>query len=255
MKQSLVLIAEDDELSYKMLTIILAKQGYSFIHATNGKEALDAYLRERPDLVLLDIQMPDMDGIEACKLMRNQEPAGSHTPILAITASPGRYYDPKLKQGLFDEFIAKPYEVKALTEIISNHLQASKVDSNPTPSTSATPSALDVEGALVQVGNDMEVFKEIFSEFLQSLPGRMEQMRANMEKRNMESLARLAHNLKGISANLGANMLSTLSASLEDESDAAHVEAAAEILKKIEEHEEILSQEFHSLREKYPTAR
>jgi DNA-binding response OmpR family regulator len=114
-----VLIVDDDAPSRLVLSIVCDSRGHTVIEAASGADALDAVTRIRPDLILLDVSLPDMSGLEVCTRVRA---AGVKTPILMLSG----HADPAdVARGLrlgADEYISKPYELRELLERIDAHL-------------------------------------------------------------------------------------------------------------------------------------
>lgn len=110
-----ILIAEDDPKSRKLLRDILAVKGYSVLEATNGSEAVELAVRNTPDLILLDLQMPVMDGLEAVKILKTNATTAS-IPVLALTsyAMPGD--EQTIREAGCDFYITKPIDVPMFLE-------------------------------------------------------------------------------------------------------------------------------------------
>ncbi len=117
-----VLLVEDNYMNKVLVTEILTLNGYEIVEAKSGIEAIKLIASERPDVVLMDLHLPEMDGITATRIIKADESVKS-IPILALTAaaSKGEEYD-LLNKG-FDGYIGKPIEVKKLLETISNSLK------------------------------------------------------------------------------------------------------------------------------------
>ncbi len=115
-----VLIAEDYADVRVMTKFMVERCGYAVIEARDGYEALEAVKQKRPDIILMDLAMPVMDGITSAELIREQE-HGSHVPIIAITAY-GNDYQQQLQQIRFEQVIDKPVELDTLRQILARHL-------------------------------------------------------------------------------------------------------------------------------------
>ena len=245
-----ILVAEDDPLSQEMLKIILSKEGYEVVCVSNGLEALDAVETQKPDLVLMDLQMPVLDGIDTCKRLRIRKNGSERLPIIALTASPSQSNRIKYGEMLFNEILPKPFERKQILEVIASYLtkdgQGQTKHQPTSPEVDKTP-LLDWVSAASQFGDDVDAFKDLFNEFLQTLPDRLEQMRQDLQEKNMGELSTKAHNLKGISANFGALALSKLSAQLDKESENGQTLAAEATLQKVSANVETLIKYSRSL--------
>jgi|SRR5215472_7519190 len=115
----LIVVADDNEANRELISVILQRQGYEVLEANNGREALEFVQLRQPDLILLDIHMPEMDGYEALRVIRESQ-RGRNVPIVALTASAmaGDAED-ALAQG-FDAYLAKPYEISAAVVLVRN---------------------------------------------------------------------------------------------------------------------------------------
>ena len=113
-----ILVVDDDALGRRLMHLILTKEGHRVDVAANGLEALEAVKQNQFDIVFMDLQMPDMDGIEASRQIRAWEKGDSHTFIVALTAS----YLPEIGQDLFeagmDNYISKPLEVAQVQRLL-----------------------------------------------------------------------------------------------------------------------------------------
>jgi CheY-like chemotaxis protein len=113
----LVLLVEDSVVNQKLLGVMLEREGFGFVLANNGVDAVELFRHREFDLVLMDIQMPKMDGLEATRQIRQHEiGSGTHTPIIAVTAGMDRASC--LNAGM-DEYIKKPVRVDILHDILS----------------------------------------------------------------------------------------------------------------------------------------
>lgn len=114
-----ILVVDDDDLNRQMMQVLLGREGYQVDLATNGLEALDAVKYHQYNMVLMDLQMPIMDGVEASRRIREWERGGSRTFIVALTAS----YVPKeghiLYEAGIDNYISKPFEVAHLHRMLN----------------------------------------------------------------------------------------------------------------------------------------
>ncbi|MEW6593904.1 MAG: response regulator [Thermodesulfobacteriota bacterium] len=123
-----ILVVEDNPVNQKLLSLMLQQFGYSSVIAGNGKTGLDEYLNGRFDLILMDIQMPVMDGFEATAAIRAREnETGGHVPIIAVTAHVMPGYREKCLENGMDNYLAKPFKMQELKDIIAETLQQANV--------------------------------------------------------------------------------------------------------------------------------
>ena len=118
---SVILIVEDNEKNMKLVRDILQHQGHATLEAATGGEGVRLALAERPDLILMDIQLPDIDGIAALREIR-KVPALDATPVLAVSASVMPDEQHKIVTSGFDAFITKPINLKQFRETVQQFL-------------------------------------------------------------------------------------------------------------------------------------
>ena len=116
-----ILIVEDNPLHMRLLEMTLRDKNYTLLKATDGEEALDIAARERPDLIIMDIHLPEMNGFEATKNLR-ENPAFSHTPIIAITAYAMKGDRDRVIESGCDAYLTKPINTRELPKVIAEML-------------------------------------------------------------------------------------------------------------------------------------
>ena len=122
---SVVLIVEDNDKNMKLVRDVLQFKGYQTLEATSGREGVRMAIELRPDLVLMDIQLPDMDGVSALAEIR-AHPNGEKIPVFAVTASVMPHDQQRIEASGFDAFISKPISVKSFVETVGRFVAARK---------------------------------------------------------------------------------------------------------------------------------
>lgn len=122
-----VLLVEDNHMNKILVREILTLNGYEIVEAKSGTEALVKVSTDRPDLILMDLHLPEMDGITATRIIKSDEKNRS-IPVLALTASAMKGEEDKILNKGFDGYVAKPIEVKKLLEAIAESLSNRKGD-------------------------------------------------------------------------------------------------------------------------------
>ncbi len=123
-----VLLVEDNYMNKVLVREILTLNGYEIIEANSGTEGLKMLALERPDIVLMDLHLPEMDGITATRIIKSDE-RNKRIPVLALTASAMRGEEHKILDKGFDGYVAKPIDVKKLLETINDSVREKLEDS------------------------------------------------------------------------------------------------------------------------------
>jgi two-component system cell cycle response regulator DivK len=118
-----VLIVEDNELNMKLFNDLLEAQGYATLQTKDGREALKLAREHRPDLVLMDIELPEVSGLEVTKWIKEDEDL-RHIPVIAVTAFAMKGDDEKIRQGGCEAYIAKPISVSEFLETVQSFIDA-----------------------------------------------------------------------------------------------------------------------------------
>lgn len=124
-----ILIVEDNPLHTRLLEMTLRSNNYTLLKATSGEEALDIAMREQPDLILMDLNLPKMTGFEVTKTLR-ENPTFSHTPIIAITAYAMRGDRERVIESGCDAYLTKPIDTRELPKVIAEMLLQRPKSSN-----------------------------------------------------------------------------------------------------------------------------
>ena len=186
-----VLVAEDNPVNQTLARKLLTRAGCQLVIANDGEEAVRAYRSQTFDIVLMDLQMPTMDGFQATAAIRHIERnTDRRTPILAVTAYAMKADEERCRQAGMDGFITKPIDVKNLLAAISSHRRP--------PTEARVPTA-----SLPPVLADDDFSQQLFELFLSTLPEQLEQFEAELAAREVDALARTVHSLKGSLISLG----------------------------------------------------
>jgi two-component system, sensor histidine kinase and response regulator len=206
-----ILVAEDNAVNRLLARKLLEKHGNSVIVVENGRQAIEAIARERPDLALIDVQMPVMDGLEAIRIVRvSEQSSGLHLPMIALTAHAMKGDRERCLDAGADEYLTKPIrasELFAALDRINNLADRAKsslpIVHTAAPSASSLPAVLDLAGALSRIGNK-ETLEELARLFTSESPKLMQEIRQSLAGADALALERSAHSLQGSLASLGA---------------------------------------------------
>jgi len=201
-----LLLVEDNVVNQRLALRMLKKQGYTVVVANNGEEALAALAREPFALVLMDVQMPVMDGLTATGAIRRQEQrAGGHIPIVALTAHAMNGDHERCLAAGMDAYLSKPFQARQLCQVIESLLPVAR----PSTRTETVPqgssaAVFDQQAVLERVDGDKELLQEIVDLFLAEAPELLSTIRESIACRDSITLEHAAHSLKGTVSSLGA---------------------------------------------------
>jgi two-component system, cell cycle response regulator DivK len=120
MTAALILVVEDNEKNLKLFREVLEAKGYRTLEAATGGQAVELATRHRPDLVLMDIQLPDLDGVEALRRLRADERTAS-IPVLAVTAQAMRGDSERFLRAGFNAYLSKPVNIGEFVSVVAEH--------------------------------------------------------------------------------------------------------------------------------------
>jgi two-component system, sensor histidine kinase and response regulator len=231
-----VLVAEDNAINQRLLLRLLEKLGHTAVVTSNGQEAVEMYEAGAFDLVLMDIQMPVMDGLAATAAIRERESQHSgrrRLPIVAVTAYAMRGDRERCLAAGMDEYLPKPIKLENLTAALgrlSGNCPAPATPEAPTDAEPATDAVFDLTTALTSVGGDRDLLDELLAAFARDAPARMDAVRQAIAGGDAAELMREAHSLKGALQVLGATTAAGLARGLEALGRAGDVSGASEIV-------------------------
>lgn len=230
-----VLLAEDNEVNQLVVVRMLEKQGHKVAVACNGKEALTAYDAQQFDLIVMDAQMPELNGFEAAALIREKEKStGKHVPILAMTAHAMKGDRERCLSAGMDAYIAKPVRAKEFREIIES--LAIQEHSQPMPPHNAESKVeFATETVLARMSGDAELLSEVVGLFQSDCPKLFSQMREAIEQGDHTILVRAAHTMRGSLDLFGLSAASKAAMDLELSGQKGDMERAEPALAALEE--------------------
>jgi CheY-like chemotaxis protein/HPt (histidine-containing phosphotransfer) domain-containing protein len=218
--QARILLAEDNPINQKLAVTILQKAGYSVDVVDSGEHALEALRQSRYSLVLMDVQMPGMDGLETTRRYREQEPPDFHLPIVAMTAHVMKGDRELCLNSGMDDYLGKPLEPDELVDVIEKWTSPPPPaeETRETTPVVARGTPVNWKKAIARFGGDMGFFIEMLGEFIDQVEAKVPDLRMANDVKDHERVSHLAHNLKGLALNFNADTLVNWALDLEMQS-------------------------------------
>jgi CheY-like chemotaxis protein len=225
----LVLVVDDAEVNQRVAQSMLAKLGYRAHRADTGRQALEALERERYAAVLMDCQMPELDGFAATQELRRREGTDCHTPVIAMTAHARTGDQERCLAAGMDDYLSKPLDLSHLRAALHRWAGPPALEATQAPlgrqsrrrSAGREESAREPAGAAQDVLDaaalrtirslEAGVLPKLVEAYLASAPQQLAQLRAAADRDDAATLADVAHALKGSAAALGARRVAALS--------------------------------------------
>ncbi len=210
-----VLLAEDNKVNQTLAKGVLKQLGHTFEIAENGRQAVEAWSRGGFELILMDVQMPEMDGLAAVQAIRQRErETGTHIPVIAMTAHAMKGDRERCIDAGMDEYLSKPVRKQDLANMIAVMMQqGSRVTASV--ENSGTQDVIHWKDALEVAGGDRELLIDVIEAFLEEAETLMRRISADIRNHDADALRRDAHTLKGGLLGVGAKPVSVLAFELE----------------------------------------
>ena len=225
-----VLLVEDNAVNRKLATRLLERMGHRVAEAHDGSAALTMTADRDFDVVLMDMQMPVMDGIAATRAIRARENGGRHTPIIALTANAMSGDRERCIEAGMDDYVSKPIEaealVAALLRVTAGNAPAESVAGAATATAPVTAAVYSRAEALERAGGDAELLAQIVAIFLEETPALVAQLGEFLDRGDHDNAFRAAHTIKGSSANLSAAAVVAAARTVELAARAGELDAA-----------------------------
>jgi signal transduction histidine kinase/CheY-like chemotaxis protein len=220
-----LLVAEDNQINLRLITLMLQKFGYRADVAANGVEVLQAMQRQRYDIILMDVQMPEMDGMEATRLIRADTNA-AQPYIVAVTANVLNDDRREYLEAGMNAFLAKPYMPDELNAVLSQAMEHMTAPASPALQSHASELLNKVQArAIVELAQGAA--DGLLGDMTESMLNEVTKFASMVDNNDAaENIARVAHGLKGAAQNLGASALGDLYAEFEKlakQGDLAHI--------------------------------
>jgi CheY-like chemotaxis protein len=224
-----ILVAEDNELNAQHLEQLLVRRGHGVRVASDGRQAIRLSREGAFDLMLLDVHMPEMDGFQVIRAIRERErSAATHLPVIALTARARREDRERCLAAGMDDFLTKPVSAAALWATIDRVLVA-----HPTAGGRPGPGLLDPRVLLAACGDDAAVLARICDAFRASLPDYLAAVRKAAVDRDAARLCEATHKLYGLVATFSTTA-GEVATALEDFASSGQLEQAVPVVRQLE---------------------
>ena len=210
-----VLIAEDHEINQQLIAALLDIRGINYTFANNGNEAVAHFKKGKYDLILMDINMPEKNGLEATIEITDIEKKESleHTPIVALTANVIETDKQKIMDIGTDDYLYKPIDEKKLDEVFSKYLTQTQLDDSTNDVVINT--TYSVDDAATKMGLPQIVVEKIIRNFCDTIDADLDDLKKAIAEKKFENIASYSHKIKGASLNLRMESISKFAANIE----------------------------------------
>ena len=222
-----VLLAEDNTVNQRLALRMLENAGHEPVLARNGREAIELAERTAFDLILMDVQMPEVSGLEATTAIRRRERAtGGHVPIIAVTAHAMKGDRERCLAAGMDGYVAKPLRAKDLEAEIARVLGSEMHPARPA-------SSLDRNALIARVEGDRELLRELAAIFAEESPLQLRAIGDAISGSDPAAVAWTAHALKGSASNVGGIAVAQLAGQLEQQGRANDLHGARDVYERL----------------------
>ncbi|MCX6984552.1 MAG: response regulator, partial [Lentisphaerae bacterium] len=250
-----VLLVEDNEINQKVAIAILSKMSIKPDIAPNGAEAVRILEGKTYDLILMDIQMPVMDGIEATKIIRdkNSKVINHAVPIIAMTAHALKGDREKCIAAGMNDYVSKPVKPGHLSEAISRQFAGYKHTGQQAENGKIEEKAVDsiifdVDSLMERISGDREFFEELVKLFIEDTPKHFASLKNAFKDKDVEAIQHIAHTIKGSAGNFGAASLQKVAFSLEQTAKTGNFRKIEHLIDAVEMEFEILKKEIRKIK-------
>jgi two-component system, sensor histidine kinase and response regulator len=232
----LILVVEDNDINQILAVSMLERRGYRTEVAGDGRQALAMLEQQAYDAVLMDCQMPELNGYDTTQELRQRELGRPSTPVIAMTANALRGDREKCLANGMDDYLAKPLKPEALDRLLRRWAPKARQDQNAEPATQQPPGSgpLDSAGIEVFLRESGAAASTVIDVFAKQTPGLVAQMRAAIKAEDTATLREKAHRLKGSCLALAATQMAEPCKQLEARARAGTTDGAAALVNQIE---------------------
>jgi PAS domain S-box-containing protein len=232
-----ILLAEDTPANQKLISMYIHKLGAEVTLANDGKEAVELALEQPFDLIVMDMQMPVMDGVEAVTLLRAR---GYQGPIVALTANAMKRDKERCLDAGCNDFVTKPIDRRLFNEVLATYLQRVPETATGVSDTLSTLSTIsdtdsDKPPIISSLLTEEPEFLELMQEFINRLVTDMEELKTAVDEKRWDVVRRISHNIKGGGGGFGFPMLTDIAGEIQSHVMSGDYEAVQELVEEMDE--------------------
>jgi signal transduction histidine kinase/DNA-binding response OmpR family regulator len=247
-----VLVAEDNPTSQKLMVLILQHMGYAPDVAGNGLEVLEALDRQRYDLLFMDIQMPEMDGLETTRRIVGSRPRDERPVIVGTTAYALGGESARCLSAGMDDYVSKPIKIDEIQDVLTRWGQGRAARPQETQETPVVEVSNVLNGSrvaeILRAGGESGavILGRLIETYLEGLPQALRSLEEAYRAEDTENVVRAGHRLKGASLNLGVEEIAALSAKIEEKGRKGDLPGARPLLQELNSKAEHIRRELES---------
>jgi PAS domain S-box-containing protein len=245
-----ILVAEDNPMNRKLILLLLEKRGHRTAIARTGQEAVELVRQQNFDAVLMDVEMPGMNGLEATRAIREAEPIGSRRlPIVAMTAHAMRGDRERCIEAGMDAYLSKPIQASELYRVIESLVP--RDSARPAKAVSRPAPEAEADAMLARFGGNPRFFHSLVRTFRKDAATLLARIERSLRRSDSEALAVAAHTLKGAAGVFGPGAVSDLARRLETSARSNRLEGTKPIAANLEKEVARLNRKLDALSARY----
>ena len=245
-RKKTVLIVDDVSFNRKLIANHLVSQGFECVEADSGEAAIQTSAAKKFEIILMDVNLPGIDGVEATQQIRsNPESSSQNARIIGISAHASAKDRQSFLAAGMNDCLPKPIDLSHLVDVVTNHSQPNS-NRQVDPVSSPSNEVLDMATALRRIGSNHELYQRFVALFRKDILPLIRDGKAAADTGNLEQLGKVAHRIRGMSANLAAIAVSDTAKSLELACDANSQDSAMENFSRLLQQLDRLETEFEN---------
>lgn len=231
-----ILLAEDNHVNQQLMLRILHRENHKVTVANNGVEAVSCARDIQPDLILMDVQMPEMDGMQATAEIRREESvSGQHVPIIALTAHAMKGDREKCLDAGMDGYVSKPIQVNELKRVMAQLVQDTQTKPQESATKATTLEVLKVDDLMNRIGGDLEFLQDMVDLFHADYVRQLQTIESGISMKDTDIIGTAAHSICGLAGNLGGQNAAAVAHELETLAKASNLPACTLQLVQLQE--------------------